>query len=116
MKSKCQSCFATQAKETIHLKYRLLCANLHFNKNSQRQQAKTKKGDDRQVVIYSKANNGEKAIARKIKEEPTYSNMFKLDLQNKSNKLFLLALYNCLPFVLYFSQVMHKLYNKKFWN
>ena len=46
---------------------------MHFNENSQRKQAKTQKGDDRWVVIYPKVHQGEKSIARKIKEESTYS-------------------------------------------
>lgn len=46
---------------------------MHFNENSQRKQAKTEKGEDRWVVIYPKVHQGEKSIARKIKEEATYS-------------------------------------------
>jgi hypothetical protein len=46
---------------------------MHFNENSRRKQAKTEKREDRWVVIYPKVHKGEKSIARKIKEEPTYS-------------------------------------------
>ena len=46
---------------------------MHFNENSERQQAKTIEGVPRWVVIYPKAHKGEKAIARQIKQNPTYS-------------------------------------------
>lgn len=46
---------------------------MHYNENSKRQQAKTKEGVDRWVVIYPKAHKGEKAIARQIKQSPTHS-------------------------------------------
>jgi hypothetical protein len=49
---------------------------MHFNENSQRNQAKTQEGEDRWVVIYPKVHKGEKCIARKIKEEPTYSKLY----------------------------------------
>ncbi|CAB4020840.1 Hypothetical predicted protein [Paramuricea clavata] len=52
---------------------RLFCANMHFNENSKTKQAKTKKESDRWVIIYPKAHKGEKAIAKKIKEAPTFS-------------------------------------------
>ena len=45
----------------------------HFNENPQRKHATTKAGHDQLVVIYPKAHYGEKAIARKIKEDPTCS-------------------------------------------
>ena len=53
---------------------------MHFNENSQRKQAKTQKGDDRWVVIYPKVHQGEKPIARKIKEESTYSKFNTTDM------------------------------------
>ena len=46
---------------------------MHFNENSERQHAKTIEGVPRCVVIYPKAHKGEKAIARQIKQNPTYS-------------------------------------------
>ena len=60
---------------------RIFCSNLHFSKNSQRKQAKTKEGVDRWVVIYPKAHMGEKAISRKVKEKTTHSK-FKNRLYN----------------------------------
>jgi hypothetical protein len=48
---------------------------MHYNENSARQQAKTKDGVGRWVVIYPKANKGEKAVARQIKESPTHNKL-----------------------------------------
>lgn len=50
---------------------RLFCSNMHYNENSNREQAKTK-GNDRWVVVYPKAYKGEKSIARKVKECSTF--------------------------------------------
>jgi hypothetical protein len=62
--------------ETLPLDFRLFCSNMHFNENSKRDQAKTKQGDDRWFVVYPKAFKGEKAIARQVKECPTFSKFF----------------------------------------
>ena len=62
--------------------FRLFCSNMHFNENSQRKQAKTKNGEDRWAVIYPKVHQGEKSIAKKIKEEATYSKCIKLGYNN----------------------------------
>ena len=43
--------------------FMFFCSNMHFN-------------EDRWVVIYPKVHKGEKCIARKIKEEPTYSKLY----------------------------------------
>ena len=48
---------------------------MHFNENSKKQQAKTQKGLDRWVIIHPKAHKGEKVIAKKIKEAPTFSKL-----------------------------------------
>ena len=55
--------------------FRLFCAHMHFNENSNRNHAKTKNGLNRWVVVYPKAQKGEKAIAKKIKEAPTFSKL-----------------------------------------
>lgn len=59
----------------LSVNFRLFCSNMHFNENSKRKQAITKGGDDRWVVIYPKAHKGEKSIAKKVKEDPTYSKL-----------------------------------------
>jgi hypothetical protein len=49
---------------------------LYYNKNSNRKQATTADGKLRWAVSYSKAFKGEKAVAKPLKEKPTYSKNF----------------------------------------
>ena len=65
---------------TTNVNSRMFCSNMYFNENSQRKQAKNEMGEDRWVVIHPKAHKGEKSIARKIKEDATYS-MFNTRIQ-----------------------------------
>lgn len=51
---------------------RLYCANLHYNENSNRKQATTADGNLRWAIAYPKAFKGEKAVAKPLKEKPTY--------------------------------------------
>ena len=53
--------------------YRIFCSNLHFNENAKRLQAQTTNGENRWSIVYPKAHKGEKAVAKPIKELPTYS-------------------------------------------
>jgi hypothetical protein len=59
---------------------------MHYNENSNRKQASTKEGVDRWNIIYPKANNGEKAVARQIKESSTHSKL-EASFQIKHNLL-----------------------------
>lgn len=52
---------------------RLFCSNMHFNENANRKQATTKNGRLKWSVVYPKAFKGEKAVAKPLKEKPTYS-------------------------------------------
>ena len=70
---------------------------MHFNENSQRKQAKTKEGEDRWVVIYPKAHKGEKSIARKIKEEATYSK-FNSKYSSISHFILPICIFECIMF------------------
>jgi hypothetical protein len=45
---------------------------LHYNENSNRKQATTADGKLRWAISYPKAFKGEKAVAKPIKEKPTY--------------------------------------------
>jgi hypothetical protein len=45
---------------------------LHYNENATQKQAKTKDGALRWAVTYPKAFQGEKAVAKPLKETPTY--------------------------------------------
>jgi hypothetical protein len=49
---------------------------LHYNENSNRKQAKTAEGKLRWAIAYPKAFKGEKAVAKPLKEKPTYSKNF----------------------------------------
>ncbi|XP_028412060.1 uncharacterized protein LOC114534789 [Dendronephthya gigantea] len=64
------------SKNTYHsyhsLSARLYCSNLHFNENSNRKQATTSEGKLRWTIAYPKAFKGEKAVAKPLKEKPTY--------------------------------------------
>jgi hypothetical protein len=51
--------------------FRLYCSNLHYN-NSNRKQATTADGRLRWAVSYPKAFKGENAVAKPLKEKPTY--------------------------------------------
>ncbi|KXJ09293.1 hypothetical protein AC249_AIPGENE8778 [Exaiptasia diaphana] len=50
----------------------LFCSNLHYNENSSRPQAKTVDGKLKWAISYPKAFKGEKAVAKPLKEKPTY--------------------------------------------
>ena len=52
---------------------KLYCSNLHYNENANRLQSKTTEGTSRWSISYPKAHKGEKAVAKPIKELPTYS-------------------------------------------
>ncbi|XP_028410291.1 uncharacterized protein LOC114532904 [Dendronephthya gigantea] len=64
------------SKNTYHsyhsLSARLYCSNLHYNENSNRKQATTADGKLRWAISYPKAFKGEKAVAKPLKEKPTY--------------------------------------------
>jgi hypothetical protein len=51
---------------------RLFCSNLHYNENSAREQARTRDGKLRWAIKYPKAFKGEKAVAKPVKEKPSY--------------------------------------------
>ena len=51
---------------------RLYCLNLHFNENSNRKQATTAEGNLRWAIAYPKAFKGENAVAKPLKEKPTF--------------------------------------------
>lgn len=68
-------CNSKIIKYFLEIYLRLYCSNIHFNENSKRKQARTKEGSDRLAIIHPKANKGEKAIAKKIKESPTFSKL-----------------------------------------
>ena len=51
---------------------RLYCENLHYNENSNRKQARTADGNLRWAIVYPKAFKGEKAVAKPLKEKPSY--------------------------------------------
>ena len=51
--------------------YRLELAALHFNENSNREQAVTKEGDEQYDVVFPKYKKGG-YIVRKVVEKPTY--------------------------------------------
>ena len=46
---------------------------MHYNENANRAQATTGKGDKLWAIAYPKAQKGEKAVAKPLKEQPTYS-------------------------------------------
>ena len=52
--------------------FRLFCANLHYNENSNRKQATKADGTLRWTIVYPKAFIGEKAVAKPLKKIPTY--------------------------------------------
>ena len=45
---------------------------MHYNENSSRKQATTADGKLRWAISYPKAFKGEKAVAKPLKEKPTY--------------------------------------------
>ena len=65
-------CHLWSSGSLIHYWNRLYCSNLHYNENSNRKQATTSEGKLRWVVAYPKAFKGEKAVAKPLKEKPTY--------------------------------------------
>lgn len=54
--------------------FRLRLAALHFNKNSNKKQAKTRAGTDRYAISFSKYKEGGHIVWR-IKEKSTYSKL-----------------------------------------
>ena len=46
---------------------------MHYNESANRSQAVTKEGIERWSIVYPKAHKGEKAVAKPLKEKPTYS-------------------------------------------
>lgn len=54
---------------------RIFCSNLHYNENAQRRQAQTIDGQLRWSIVYPKAYKGEKAVARPLKEKPSYGTL-----------------------------------------
>ena len=46
---------------------------MHYSENANRRQAVTKEGIERWSIVYPKAHKGEKAVAKPLKEKPTYS-------------------------------------------
>ncbi len=52
---------------------RLFVSNMHYNENANRSQAVTQEGIERWSIVYPKAQKGEKAVAKPLKEKPTYS-------------------------------------------
>ena len=46
---------------------------MHYNENANRRQAVTKEGIERWSIVHPKAHKGEKAVAKPLKEKPTYS-------------------------------------------
>ncbi|CAB4031322.1 Hypothetical predicted protein, partial [Paramuricea clavata] len=67
----------TFASKNVYYPYhslmaRLFCSNLHYNENANRSQATTAEGVSRWSIVYPKANKGEKAVAKPLKEQPTY--------------------------------------------
>jgi hypothetical protein len=49
---------------------------MHYNENANRRQAVTNEGNERWFVVYPKAHKGEKAVAKPVKEKPTYSKKY----------------------------------------
>lgn len=47
---------------------RLFCANLHYNENSKRQQARSADGKLRWAITFPKALKGEKAVAKPVRK------------------------------------------------
>jgi hypothetical protein len=64
--------FYANYNEFPEIVYRLYCSNMHYNENATRKQAKTRDRALRWAVTYPKAFQGEKAIAKPLKEKPTY--------------------------------------------
>ena len=56
----------------IHCQNRLYCSNLHYNEKSDRKQAMTAEGKLRWAIAYPRAFKGEKAVAKPLRETPTY--------------------------------------------
>ena len=46
---------------------------MHYNENANRGQATAAKGDKWWAIAYPKAQKGEKAVDKPLKEQPTYS-------------------------------------------
>ena len=55
---------------------RIFCLNLHYNENAQRRQTQAIDGQLRWLIVYPKAYKGEKAVARPLKEKPSYGTLF----------------------------------------
>ena len=49
---------------------------MHYNENSNRMQAKTAEGKLRWAIAYPKVFKGEKAVAKPLKEKPTYGKSY----------------------------------------
>ena len=54
---------------------RLFCSNLHYNENSARKQARTSDNKLCWSITYPKAFKGEKAVAKPVKELPSYGKL-----------------------------------------
>ena len=59
------------ASNMLH-NYRLQLAALHFNENSQREQAVTQQGEEQYAIVFPKYKKGG-YIVRKVFKNPTYS-------------------------------------------
>ena len=49
---------------------------LHFNENSGNKQAVKKDGSKKWTISYPKRSKGEKAVAKPVKDGPTFGNCF----------------------------------------
>ena len=57
-----------------HNLHRLKLAALHFNENSNREQAVTTKGEERYDIVFPKYKRGG-YVVRKVLKDPTYGNL-----------------------------------------
>ena len=75
--------FLAQINDNIFI--RIFCSNLHYNENAARKQAQTLNGELKWSIQYPKANKGEKAVARPLKQKPTYGTVPYLPVWLSSN-------------------------------